>query len=61
MKPSGIAKTVDMVVVVTSALFVSLKESHIWRAQTVEFGVTHGWRDLCGQCCDSKCSGAAAD
>ncbi len=30
MKPSGIAKTVDMIVVVTSALFVSFKESHKW-------------------------------
>ena len=30
MKPSGIAKTVDMITVITSALFVSLKESHKW-------------------------------
>lgn len=30
MKPSGIAKTVDMIVVVTSGLFVSFKESHKW-------------------------------
>ncbi len=30
MKPSGKAKTVDMIVVVTSALFVSFKESYKW-------------------------------
>jgi hypothetical protein len=30
MKPSGIAKTVDMITVITNALFVSFKESHKW-------------------------------
>ncbi len=57
MKPSGIAKTVDMVVVVTSALFVSFKESHKWNPI---YGGREIWNsvllDICGQCCDSKCA-----
>jgi predicted membrane chloride channel (bestrophin family) len=39
MKVSGIAKTVDMITVITSALFVSFKESHKWNP-------IHGGRKL---------------